>query len=1062
MGSRLLRFFIITCLLFLGIRNANAATYDWIGNKSANWNAVANWQQGIIPTATDIVHIGVQYAIVQLPNINGVNDTVKSVMFGSNYATTINTGINFKNSGTLTVTGDITVQADVNTLAQVNNIVYFTGTGTITATNLNILSNYSATSSYTQTVVANLTNINLTGNIALTSNDNGTSTVTYNSVFDETSGIVNVTGKLATTNTTNATSAFMVNPAAIAGATLQLANATALSSLSATGINTVSFNNTYATIEYSGAAQTIYSDLAITGLTTGPVYYSIKLSGTGVKTLNAGNYLTIYGDFTNTLTNDASNYAVLTTCTVRFIGSNSQNLYGGAGNGTTFKKLNTNLGNSKYMQSGTFYLESDGTLLMNGSNAGTILYTNGLLTLLSDAGSTAAVGNNNIEPTIIGNLNVQRFVTGGTGYRGYRLFSSPVNINNVTSQSSTVAYIGLSYLNSGTTGVLTAGPGGTGSGFSVTNANPLIYLYDQSRTTNNTSYTSGKDIGITSITGATGAPAYSVTTLGAATTTGVRIPVGTSYLVYYVGSTASTILSSTRVPDNATAAAVGYANQGTIPVTFWNYTNTGTTAMPYTTGTGSFLSGVNQMGNPYPSTISLTQVYADNKPLISPTFYELDEPGQSYMSFNSSDSTRSDARASRYIVSGQGFLSVAMGTGSTFTFYEDQKVGYPNMTTTTTTKAQGGTLLMDVRAPQTALADADAAITQLTTATKVAVPVLHDAFIEQSNNTLSGLHLQITRDSLTYKQTGIYFGKTRSDTYNRLEDAYDLGGPAPQVYISSFSSDGIQLSINEMGDYVKGKRIKLYVKSVSDGSHIISLADVQHIDTNMYHILLVDNLQKDSVDLAKKGAYAFNITTADTTTYGANRFVLAIRPKKRALYKLLDFLGQKVITGVQLNWKVMNAGNYTGFTLQKLNGSNNYASLYSIQSDSSSTYTYVDKHPVIGNNVYRLAQNDITGNITYSAQVTIGYNITSPNGMLTVYPNPSKSIINISLGSGSINSPAYTSDIYNTSGILIKHETTTGATWTDDISPYKSGVYIIMIKDNNGKLIGQAKFSKID
>ena len=320
------------------------------------------------------------------------------------------------------------------------------------------------------------------------------------------------------------------------------------------------------------------------------------------------------------------------------------------------------------MQSGTFYLESDGTLLMNGSSAGTILNTNGLLTLLSDAGSTATVGNNNIEPTIVGNVNVQRFVTGGSGYRGYRLFSSPVNINTVTSQASTVAYVGLSYLNSGTTGVLTAGPGGASSGFSVANANPLIYLYDQSRTTNNTTYTSGKDIGITSITGATGSPIYSVTTLGAATTTGVRIPVGTSYLVYYVGSTASTVISSIRVPDNATTTAVGYANQGTIPVTFWNYTNTGTTTMPYTTGTGSVLSGVNQMGNPYPSTISLLKVYSDNSTSISPAFYELNTPGQSYISYNGLDSTRSSARASRYIVSGQGFLAVAAGARQNFHF----------------------------------------------------------------------------------------------------------------------------------------------------------------------------------------------------------------------------------------------------------------------------------------------------------------------------------------------------------------------------------------------------------
>jgi hypothetical protein len=548
-----------------------------------------------------------------------------------------------------------------------------------------------------------------------------------------------------------------------------------------------------------------------------------------------------------------------------------------------------------------------------------------------------------------------------------------------------------------------------------------------------------------------------VTTLGAASTAGVRIPVGTSYLVYYVGSTASTVLSSTRVPDNSTATAVGYANQGTIPVTFWNYTNTGTTAMPYTTGTGSVLSGVNQMGNPYPSTISLLKVYSDNSTSISPTFYELNSPGRSYISYNGLDSTRSSARASRYIVSGQGFLSIAAAAGKTFTFYEDEKTAYPNMTTTTTTKAQGGTLLMDIPVAKTNLADGSPSAG--TFMQKVAIPIVQSDFVEQSNTKLSGLHLQISRDSLTYQQTGIYFARNRSDKYSPLEDAVDLGGPDPQLYLSSYSSDGVQLSINEMGDYLRGKRIKLFVKGVTDGLYRIALAD---IDTNLFHVLLIDNLQKDSLDIARSTAYAFNIANSDTTTYGANRFVLAIRLKPLPLYKLLSFLGQKVTHGVQLNWQVVNAGNYTNFTLQKMNTSGSYDSLYSVQSDSAATYTYVDQHPVNANNIYRLAQNDITGDITYSAPVTIGYSSTSSNGSLTVYPNPSKGIINVSVNSGNTSTGGYMADIYSTSGTLIKHETVTAATWSDDVSAFDLGIYIIQVKDSNGKLIGQAKFSKIN
>ena len=158
----------------------------------------------------------------------------------------------------------------------------------------------------------------------------------------------------------------------------------------------------------------------------------------------------------------------------------------------------------------------------------------------------------------------------------------------------------------------------------------------------------------------------------------------------------------------------------------------------------------------------------------------------------------------------------------------------------------------------------------------------------------------------------------------------------------------------------------------------------------------------------------------------------------------------------------MNAGNYTGFILQKLQPDNTYAGLYTVQSDSASSYSYVDAHPILGNNVYRLAQSDVTGNMTYSAPVTIGYSTTSPNGSLTVYPNPAKTTINISLSSATANISDYTSDIYSASGQLIKHEAVSSTNWADDVSAFKYGIYIIRIKDNKGDLVGEAKFSKIN
>jgi hypothetical protein len=136
--------------------------------------------------------------------------------------------------------------------------------------------------------------------------------------------------------------------------------------------------------------------------------------------------------------------------------------------------------------------------------------------------------------------------------------------------------------------------------------------------------------------------------------------------------------------------------------------------------------------------------------------------------------------------------------------------------------------------------------------------------------------------------------------------------------------------------------------------------------------------------------------------------------------------------------------------------------LYSVQSDSSTTYTFIDQHPVIGNNIYRLKQNGLTGQITYSAPITIGYGTTTAATALNVYPNPSKSIINVKLASNTTSGANYTADIYNMSGSLVAHQSVSSGTFTKDISSYKFGAYFIQLKDANGMVVGQSKFVKAD
>jgi trimeric autotransporter adhesin len=752
-------------------------------------------------------------------------------------------------------------------------------------------------------------------------------------------------------------------------------------------------------------------------------------------TMGAGATITL-GDYTLSvgchIYNNSAGTGTITSTSLGGVNFNgllaAQNYYCSSTNTNTIANLTLN--NST---AGTLHITGSGNVSVSNQLTDTkgyiVVDPSGTLLLTSTASGSATVNPITLPYTISGNVSVQRYITGGTaGYRGYRMLTSPVNINGLTSQTSSAGYIALDYLN---TGMLTGGPGG---GFDVVTTNPLTYFYNEARTANHLAYIAGKNVGVYSISGSGGSPAYSITTynttLGGAKNTNVLVPVGNSYQIYFVGNTSNTV--SSTIPNAATVTAVGYLNQGIIPVNFFNGA-TSSLFMSYTLGTGAPAPGFNQVGNPYASTISLDKVYADNSVAITPVFWELKEPGNTFVGYNGLTHTASTtgSGAGAYIVSGQGFFVVANGTGQSLTFNEGEKV--TNQLTTASTPP----LLLDQRLRNTNSI----------------------AAAETLPSGLAGLHLQITQDTATYTQTGIYFDKTWSDKFSPKEDAVDLDGTAPKVFLSSYSADGARLCINQLGDYSKGKTVKLYASATTSGAFTISLADIQNIDP-LYNVYLRDHKLNDSVDLRTANSYNFNIAIGDTTTYGGDRFDLVIEQRALPPYQLLSFAGQKVNTGVQLNWIAKNAGSYTGFTLEKQIGNNNFTPLYTIQSDSSTTYSFVDKNPIVGSNVYRLEQNDINGNITYSSLVTIGYNNVSSNGYFSVYPNPSKDVINILVNSTGAISPNYTADIYNTSGVLVDHRVLNTFTWTEDISSYKEGVYIIALKNANGDVMAKSKFIK--
>ncbi len=678
-----------------------------------------------------------------------------------------------------------------------------------------------------------------------------------------------------------------------------------------------------------------------------------------------------------------------------------------------------------------------GNLVVNNSG-------NGSLTLLSTAAQTANVDILPATSSIIGKVNVQRFITGNSSsnYRGYRLLSTPVNITSATASATGANYMDLStlktpYTLNGTTyyGAFT---GGTGAGFSVTNANPTIYFFKETVANSNTTFTSGKNIGVTGISSGT-------VTLTDGTT--YNMPVGNGFILYYVGSTSGrTTGAASVVPDNATITHAGYINQGTIPVNLW-YTPGGAALNSLKLSYTSTLSatsnyrGFNMVGNPYPCTIDLAKVYSDNynatSNKISGNFYELYDvaPNQKYVVYSADGTTSSATLSSQYVASGQGFLTLANAAGQSLVFKEDQKVASQQPT--------GSALILSAQLNKPALS----------------------AAVQSVAGQISGLHLKMEKDSTLFDECGIYFRSDWADQFDN-DDAYDLGGINLKVSLSSYSSDKVRTSINKMGDYTNGKIVKLYVSATSDGFYNLNMNAMQNIDTTLYDIYLRDKYKKDSLDIRRYKQYNFNIVRSDTNSFGANRFELVIMRRALPAYQLVSFKGSRVTGGAQLVWKTYNEGSYTGFTLQRMDGTQQFVPIYQLQSDGHGTYTYLDKAAVNGMNHYKLMSNDVNSQTTYSGVVSVLLGDGNSEGLLlSVFPNPVASTIRVTLTDDNAAATAGINlqvRVMSTNGQVMSTLKSSGNMASADISHLTPGTYVIeAIDSQTKKLYGRKVFVKL-
>jgi len=331
------------------------------------------------------------------------------------------------------------------------------------------------------------------------------------------------------------------------------------------------------------------------------------------------------------------------------------------------------------------------------------------------------------------------------------------------------------------------------------------------------------------------------------------------------------------------------------------------------------------------------------------------------------------------------------------------------------------------------------------------------------------LHLKLLKDSINTDGIIINFKSSSSPAYSPAEDARYKNGNG-SVSLSSMSSDNISLAINSMPlPEVANKQtiIPLTVNATTDGTYQVQMETIKSIPA-LFTIFLKDAYRSDSLDMRANTTYIFDILHSDTNSYGAHRFSLVMGENPALMIHLLSFGASKIQTGDQVVWTTENEQNYTNFTVERStdNGAT-FNDLGGFQSTGQGAYSYLDKTPVQGANQYRLKIVDINGTVTYSNVVTIMYantgNQIAINGMM-VYPNPTAATVNVSIttNKGTASTPAYSIEIVNNLGSVIKSAQSSSPLWQSDVSSLTPGTYFIRVIDtSNNTVVGKTAFVKL-
>jgi hypothetical protein len=169
---------------------------------------------------------------------------------------------------------------------------------------------------------------------------------------------------------------------------------------------------------------------------------------------------------------------------------------------------------------------------------------------------------------------------------------------------------------------------------------------------------------------------------------------------------------------------------------------------------------------------------------------------------------------------------------------------------------------------------------------------------------------------------------------------------------------------------------------------------------------------------------------------------------------ILSFFQGKLVetNSVNLSWTTTHEYNSSSFEIERSENGISWFKIGSVKSIGGerivTNYSYSDRQPRPGKNLYRLKQIDQDGKHTYSEVVTIDVHAQKAMSY-SIFPNPAKDKVTIYAKSGF--AQGMQAQLYHKNGMLLETKYIQSANaQTMDISDLSNGLYFMRIVDANG------------